>query len=73
MGRKRKYAKSYVISMRITDEELEDINHIMRHHQIARVSDLLRHAIEMIREHQPAAFAGKIDGQDRNQLVQTYA
>jgi hypothetical protein len=53
MGRKRKYEKSYVISMRISDEELRALNSIMEHNQIKRVSDLMRHAIELVKSSQP--------------------
>ena len=45
MGRKRKYPKSNVISIRISDEEMEDLNRIMVRSRIGRVSDLMREAI----------------------------
>ena len=50
MGRKRKYKKSYVISIRISDQELEDLNHIMQCMKITRVSDLMRQAIGLVKE-----------------------
>ena len=49
MGRRRKYNKSYVISIRISDKELEDLNNIMDCMQITRVSDLMRQAIELVK------------------------
>ncbi|NJD91322.1 MAG: ribbon-helix-helix protein, CopG family [Geobacter sp.] len=45
MGRKRKCPKSNVISIRISDEEMEDLNRIMAKSRIGRVSDLMREAI----------------------------
>ena len=45
MGRKRKCPKSNVISIRISDEEMEDLNRIMVRSRIGRVSDLMREAI----------------------------
>ncbi len=62
MGRKRKYEKSYVISMRISDEELRDLTHIMEHNQIKRVSDLMRQAIQLVRMNQ--------GGQEQRSLAQ---
>ena len=50
MGRKRKYENSHVISIRISDEELQDITQIMELGQIKRVSDLMRQALEMMTE-----------------------
>jgi len=49
MGRKRKYNNSTVISIRISDEELEEINRIMASNRIDRVSDLMREAIRLFK------------------------
>ncbi|GAM07736.1 hypothetical protein OR1_00004 [Geobacter sp. OR-1] len=45
MGRKRKYTKSYVISIRVSEEEFKDLNLIMETMQIKRVSDMMRQAL----------------------------
>ena len=71
MGRKRKYERSYVISMRISDEELRDINHIMEHNQIKRVSDLMRQAIQLIRVNYPGQFP-MTGGQEQTPVFQHY-
>ncbi len=54
MGRKRKYNNSTVISIRISDEELEDITRIMADSRIDRVSDLMREAIRLFKSSLPA-------------------
>jgi len=53
MGRKRKYNNSTVISIRISDEELEEINRIMANSSIPRVSDLMREAILLFKSTLP--------------------
>lgn len=53
MGRKRKYNNSTVISIRISDEELEDISRIMADNRIDRVSDLMREAIQLFKSTLP--------------------
>jgi len=53
MGRKRKYNNSTVISIRISDEELEDINRLMANNRIDRVSDLMREAILLFKSSLP--------------------
>lgn len=53
MGRKRKYNNSSVISIRISDEELEDINRLMANNRIDRVSDLMREAILLFKSSLP--------------------
>ncbi|HEY5975695.1 MAG TPA: ribbon-helix-helix protein, CopG family [Geobacteraceae bacterium] len=58
MGRKRKYNNSSVISIRISDEELEDLKLIMSCHQITRVSDLMRQAIELVKVSSSAKSVG---------------
>ncbi|NVN98987.1 MAG: hypothetical protein HXX17_06645 [Geobacteraceae bacterium] len=45
MGRKRKYTSSKVISIRISDEENQDISAIMASKRIETVTDLMREAI----------------------------
>ncbi len=49
MGRKRKYNNSTVISIRISDTEMEEINSIMASSCIPRVSDLMREAIQLFK------------------------
>lgn len=46
MGRKR---KDNVISLRLSDEELEGLHDIMKNRQITRVSDLMRQILAMVR------------------------
>jgi hypothetical protein len=58
MGRKRKYTSSSVISIRISDQELEDLKLIMSCHQITRVSDLMRQAIELVKVNNSAKALG---------------
>jgi hypothetical protein len=53
MGRKRKYSSSTVISIRISDEELEDITRIMADNRISRVSDVMREAIKVFKSSLP--------------------
>jgi len=53
MGRKRKYNNSTVISIRISDEELEDLSRIMADNRIDRVSDLMREAILLFKSTLP--------------------
>ena len=53
MGRKRKYNNSSVISIRISDAELEDLNTIMASSRIERVSDLMREAIGLFKSSLP--------------------
>ncbi len=53
MGRKRKYNNSTVISIRISDEELEEIIRIMADSRIDRVSDLMREAIQLFKSNLP--------------------
>jgi len=53
MGRKRKYNNSTVISIRISDEELEEITRIMASNRIDRVSDLMREAIRLFKSSLP--------------------
>jgi hypothetical protein len=74
MGRKRKYAKSYVISMRISDEELKDITDIMAYNQIKRVSDLMRQAIGLIRENPGVTFPHglRLSAHDQQPVFHTY-
>jgi hypothetical protein len=48
MGRKRKYKKSYVISIRVSDEELDTMVGLMETLQIRHVSDLMRQAIQLV-------------------------
>ena len=72
MGRKRKYNKSYVISMRISDEEMQDITHLMAHHQIKRVSDLMRQAIGLIRENPAAPFTHGLGAHEQQPLMHHY-
>jgi hypothetical protein len=54
MGRKRKYNNSSVISIRVSDEELDDINRIMADSRIERMSDLMREAMRLFRSSLPA-------------------
>jgi hypothetical protein len=49
MGRKRKYKKSYVISIRVSNEELDTLVGIMETMQIRHVSDLMRQAIQLVK------------------------
>lgn len=72
MGRKRKYAKSYVISMRISDEELKDITDLMEHNQIKRVSDLMRQAISLIRENPGVPFPQGLSALDQQPAFSNY-
>jgi hypothetical protein len=53
MGRKRKYSNSTVISIRISDEELEDLNRIMANRRIKRVSDVMRESIRLFKSSLP--------------------
>ncbi len=48
MGRKKRYNCSSVISIRISDEELDDLKVIMSSLQITRVSELMRQAIRLV-------------------------
>lgn|GEM_PF-5986687 len=72
MGQKQKQIKSYVISMRISDEELKEINEIMQSCQITRISDVLRHAIKMIQKDKLPVFHNQIDNTDQKRLFQSY-
>lgn len=47
MGRKRKYNNSSVISIRISDEERENLNRLMVSSRIDKMSDLMREAIQL--------------------------
>ena len=49
MARKKTKKKSYVISMRISDEERELLEEVMRFQHIRRVSDLMRQGIELVK------------------------
>ena len=46
---KKPKKKSYVISMRISDEERELLEEVMKHQRIRRVSDLMRQGIELVK------------------------
>lgn len=53
MGRKRKYNNSSVISIRISDAELDDLNLLMATSRIEKVSDLMREAIGLFKSSLP--------------------
>ncbi|HZV81820.1 MAG TPA: hypothetical protein VFF53_06590 [Geobacteraceae bacterium] len=53
MGRRRKYNNSTVISIRISDVEMDDITRIMATSRIERVSDLMREAILLFKSNLP--------------------
>lgn len=58
MAQKRKYKKSYVISLRISDEEMEWINRTMETQQISKISHLMRQVIGVIKERPADQFQG---------------
>ncbi len=49
MARKKAKKKSYVISMRISDEERQLLEEVMKHQHISRISDLVRQGIELVK------------------------
>ncbi len=51
---KKPKKKSYVISMRISDEERELLEEVMKYQHIGRMSDLMRQAIELVK-HTPSS------------------
>ncbi len=46
---KKPRKKSYVISMRISDEERLLLEEVMKYQHIGRMSDLMRQAIELVK------------------------
>lgn len=47
---KKPKKKSYVISMRISDEERVLLEEVMKYQHIGRMSDLMRQAIELVKQ-----------------------
>jgi len=53
MGRKCKYNNSSVISIRISDEERQDLDKMMASSRINTVSELMREAIQLFKSNPP--------------------
>ncbi|MBT0664729.1 hypothetical protein KI809_10500 [Geobacter pelophilus] len=72
MGRKRKYTKSYVISIRVSEEEFKDLNLIMETMQIKRVSDMMRQALGCFRD-SSASYCRPVIKRGRLQPLRNFA
>jgi len=57
---KKPKKKSYVISMRISDEERELLKEVMTYQHIKRMSDLMRQAIELVKRTPSSDMIGVI-------------
>ena len=58
----KKYKKSYVISLRISDEDMDWINRAMETQQISKISHLMRQVIGVVKERPADQFQG-VSGQ----------
>lgn len=65
MGRKRKYNNSSVISIRISDEERQDLDRLMAGSRIGTVSDLMREAIQLFKNNLPIEMKQFMDHSKR--------
>ena len=63
MARQKTKKKSYVISMRISDEERELLDEIMRDQQIRRISDLVRQGIELVKRTPSSDLVGIVNAE----------
>ena len=63
MARKKTKMKSYVISMRISEEERELLEEIMKDQHISRVSDLVRQGIELIKRTPSSDLIGIVNAE----------
>ena len=63
MARKKTKKKSYVISMRISDEERELLEEIMKDQRISRVSDLVRQGIELVKRTPSSDLIGIVNAE----------
>ncbi len=55
MGRKNEARKSYVISVRLSDEEMDDFHLLMEQMQITKMSELMRKMLEIVTDHNSTA------------------
>jgi len=55
MGSKNEARKSYVISVRLSDEEMDDFHHLMEQMQITKMSELMRKMLEIVTDHNSTA------------------
>ena len=72
MGRRRKYNNSSVISIRMSDEELEEFTAMMQHLKIRRVSDMMRKVIELVKENSLAGCTPMRGAADQYPMYQNY-
>lgn len=68
MAHKKTKKKSYVISMRISDEERELLEEIMKDQQIRRVSDLVRQGIELVKRTPSSDLIGIVNAEQLSRL-----
>jgi hypothetical protein len=64
MARKRK-SKSFVISIRISDEERQSLNMLMARSRIDTVSDLMRKSIQLFKKQLPDEMQQTLDTAQR--------
>jgi hypothetical protein len=72
MERKKVKKKSYVISMRISDEERVLLEEVMKHQHIRRVSDLVRQGIELVKRTPSSDLIGIVDADQLSRMSNQY-
>jgi len=66
VGRKCKYSNSSVISIRISDEERQDLDKLMASSRIGTVSELMREAIQLFKSNLPIEMKQFMDHSKRS-------